>query len=74
VTGPASGSTRLVTHLRLIPPPWSRSLCQHGQNHIAAGEAGLQRFGAGGLDRGQPMVEHRAEHFDELTIAVGVLL
>ena len=35
---------------------------------------GLQRLGAGGLDRRQTMIEHRAEHFDELLIAVGMLL
>ena len=35
---------------------------------------GLQRLGTGGLDRGQPMIEHRAQHLDELAIAVGVAL
>ena len=47
---------------------------QHGQDHIATGDAGLQRFGAGGLDGGQPMVEHRAQHLDELAVAIGMLL
>jgi len=32
--------------------------CQHRQNHVAAGDARLQRLGAGGLDRGQAMIEH----------------
>ena len=45
---------------------------QHGQNHVAAGDAGFQRFNAGGLDCAQPMIEHGAPHFDELAIAVGV--
>ena len=31
----------------------------------------VERFGAGGFDRAQPMVEHRAQHLDELAIAVG---
>ena len=48
--------------------------CEHREDHIAAGDAGLQCFGTGRLDRGQAMVEHRAEHLDELTIAVGVAL
>jgi hypothetical protein len=48
--------------------------CQHRQNHVAAGDARLQRLGAGGLDRGQAMIEHRAQHLDELAVAVGVMV
>ena len=35
---------------------------------------GLQRFRTRGLDRGQAVIEHRAQHLDELSIPVGVLL
>ena len=41
---------------------------------IAAGDAGRERFAAGGIDSIEPMVEHRAEDFDELAITVGMLL
>ena len=43
-------------------------------SHRRWGDACLQRFGAGGLNGGQPVIEHRAGHFDELPISVGVLL
>jgi hypothetical protein len=46
----------------------------HGPDHIATGDTGLQGFGTGSLDGGQPMIEHRAQHLDELSISVGVLL
>ena len=51
-----------------------RCPCEDGQNHIAARDAGRERFGAGGFDSIQPMVEHRAQDFDELAITVGMLL
>jgi hypothetical protein len=51
---------------------WLSLARQHGQNHVAAGDAGLQGFGTGCLDRDQAMVEHRAQHLDEMTITVGV--
>ena len=38
-------------------------------NVSAAGAAG-ERFGAGRLDRLQPVLQHRREDFDDLTIAV----
>jgi len=47
---------------------------QHGQDHIAAGDARLQRFGAGAFDGGQSMIEHGAQHLDELSVSVGMLL
>ena len=40
---------------------------QHGQDHIVAGDAGRQGFGAGGLDRIQPIVKHRAQHLPATT-------
>src|SRR6516164_9607233 len=49
---------------------WGRGLTaarQHCQDHIATSDAGLQRFRTGGLDRGQAVIEHRAEHLDELS-------
>ena len=45
-----------------------------GQDHIAAGDARLERFVTGGLDGGQSMIEHRTQHLDELAVAIGVLL
>ena len=47
---------------------------QHSQDHVAAGDARLQRLGAGGLDRAEPMIENRAQYLDELAVAVGVRL
>jgi hypothetical protein len=47
---------------------------QYSQNHIAAGDVHRQRFGTGCLDRLQSMVEHRAQHFDELAIGIGMRL
>src|SRR5258708_21089941 len=34
----------------------------------------LQCFRTGGLDGGQPVIEHGAQHLDELSVPVGVLL
>lgn len=56
---------------------WRRRLSlarQHSQNHIAIGEARLQRLGTGGLNRGQSVIEHRAQDFDELAVGVGMRL
>src|SRR5271167_4678028 len=47
---------------------------QHGQDHVAAGDARFQRLGAGSLDRAEPMIEDRAQYLDELALAVGVRL
>jgi hypothetical protein len=47
---------------------------QYSENHISAGDVSLQRFGAGCLNRGQSMIEHRGENFDELAVGVGVRL
>ena len=53
----------------------TRSLArQYGQDHIAAEDARCQGFATGCLDRGQSVVEHCTQHFDELAIVVGMRL
>ncbi len=42
--------------------------------YIATGDAGLQRFRTGGLNRGHAVIQHRAQYLDELSVPVGVLL
>ena len=34
-----------------------------GQDLVAAGDGRLQRLGAGGFDRAEPMIENRAQIF-----------
>jgi hypothetical protein len=54
--------------LRLLPAR------QHRQNYIAAGDPRFQRLCAGRFDRRQALIEDGTQYFDELLIAVGMLL
>ena len=45
---------------------------EDGDDHVAAGDAGLQRLGAGGLHGGHAMIGDGGENLDELAVAVGV--
>src|SRR5277367_1935856 len=47
---------------------------QYGYDHVTAGDARLQGFGTGRLDRSQSVIEHRTEDFDELTVGIGMRL
>ncbi len=47
---------------------------QHGQDHVAAGDPRRERLGAGSLHGRQAMSQYCTEDFDELLIAVGMLL
>jgi hypothetical protein len=45
---------------------------ENGDDHVAAGDAGLQRLGAGLFDGAHAMIGRGGQNLDELAVAIGV--